>query len=152
MSQLELWRKSWNPFGAFGLTPRSMDRLLEDIYSPQLRQRMEKEVLSPGAEVHETKNMYSVKFDLPGVSKEQIKIDLHENTLTVSGERIDETKKVNDDKKTHLSEVFYGSFSRSFTFPQSVDAEKVEAKFDKGVLTVEIPKKDTAAQRQITIR
>jgi len=61
-------------------------------------------------------------------------------------------KKINDDKKTHLSEIYYGSFSRSFTFPQAVDAEKVEAKFEKGVLNVDIPKKDAAAQRQITIR
>lgn len=150
MSQIELWKKGWNPLSEFSLVPRGLDRLLEDLYSPQARQRMEKAIVSPGAEVHETKNMYSIKFDLPGVSKEQIKIDLHENTLTVSGERSEERK--NDDKKTHLSEIYYGSFSRSFTFPLSVDAEKVEAKYDKGVLTVDVPKKDATPQRQITIR
>lgn len=152
MSQLDLRKRGWNPFGEFGVIPRGFDRLLEDIYSHQFRQRAEKEVLSPFAEVHETKNIYSVKFDLPGVAKEQIKIDLHENTLTVSGERSDEAKKVNDDKKTHLSEIYFGSFSRSFTFPQPLDAEKVDAKFEKGVLTIDIPKKDAAAQRQIPIR
>jgi HSP20 family protein len=69
-----------------------------------------------------------MRFDLPGVSKDQIKIDLHENTLTVSGERKTERKEGDAESKKHVSEVYYGSFMRSFTFPQTVDPERVEAR------------------------
>jgi len=146
MSQLDLWRKNWDPFKELGLFPRWMD----ELHSPQLRQRMDKVVMSPSVEVNETKMAYLLRFDLPGVSKDQIKIDLHDNVLTVSGERKEERKE--DDKKTHVSEVYYGSFSRSFNFPEGVDAERAEAKFENGVLNLTIPKKETSGKRQISIR
>lgn len=147
MSQLDLWKRSWDPF-----SPRSLDKFFEDFYTPRMSQQLEKMNMSPSVDVSETKNMYNMKFDLPGVGKDQIKIDLHDNVLTVSGERKEEKKEEDKDKKTYLSEVAYGSFMRSFTFPEGVDAEKAEAKFENGVLTLNIPKKEGNSKRQISIK
>lgn len=147
MSQIELWKKNWDPF-----SPRSLGRFFDDFYTPALANKADRVAVSPNVEVHESKNKYSMKFDLPGLTKDQIKIDLHDNVLTVSGERRDEKSEEDKERKTYLSEVSYGSFMRSFTFPEGIDAETSAAKFENGVLTLDIPKKETAAKRQITIK
>ncbi len=153
MSQIDLWKRNWEPFKDMGVFSRGMDRWLEDIYGPSsLRQNLSRNLLSPSVEVQENKNSYQLKFDLPGVSKDQIKIDIHENTLTVSGERREEKKEEDKEKKTHFSEVSYGSFSRNFTFPERIDAEKSEAKFENGVLNLSIPKSEQSSKRQIFVK
>lgn len=152
MANIDVWRKSWDPFRELNLMPRALDRWFEDIYSPEQRARMEKAVLSPTVEVKESKMAYMVRFDIPGVPKDAIKVDLHDNVLTVSGERKEETKEEDKDRKTHYSEVSYGSFSRSMTFPEAIDAEKAEAKYDSGVLTLTLAKKETTGKRQISVR
>lgn len=149
MSQLDLWKKSWDPFKE--LAPRSMERLFEDFYSPRWRKEMEKAQLSPSVDVSETKTAYSLKFDLPGVPKDQIKVDLHENSLTVSGERREEKSQPEKEGKSHVSEIYYGSFSRSFSFPEAIDIEKSSAKFDNGVLLLNLSKKETSNRRQIPV-
>jgi HSP20 family protein len=150
---LDFWR------GSFMSPPRenrfqsAFDRLFEDWAGARLNQgEMQKYTFNPSCEVTESKTAYLVKFDLPGVPKEQIKIDLHEGYLTVSGERKEERKEEDKDRKRHFSEVFYGSFSRSFSFPTQVDAERVEARFDNGVLTVNVPKAEASRARQISVR
>jgi len=102
--------------------------------------------------MREAKDSYMMKFDLPGLTKDQIKIDFYENTLTVSGDRKEEKTTEDKDAKVHYSEMSYGSFTRSFSFPQAVDVEKANAKFDNGVLTVEVPKRDGGNRRQIQVR
>lgn len=105
---------------------------------------------NPSCEVTETASHYKMKFDIPGVQKDQIKIDLHDNCLTVSGERRDEKKE--DKDRHHFSEMFYGNFLRSFTFPTKVDPEKVEAKYENGVLNIQIPKNTPTTARQIYVK
>ena len=107
---------------------------------------------NPRSEVSETKTHYNFKFDLPGLTKDQIKVELLDNRLTVSGERREEKKEEDKERKTHFSEVFYGSFTRSFDFPTSVDAEKVDAKYDNGVLTLAVPKTMSSSAKQIGIK
>lgn len=151
MSQLELWKKNWEPFKEFGQWPRAWDRFFDEIGSSQLRQRADSPMVSPTVDVRETKTHYQMKFDLPGMTKDQIKIDLNDNTLTVSGERNEEKIERSEDKRSHLSEVYYGSFYRSFTFPEAVNAEKSEARYENGVLSLNIPKLETPKKRQVTI-
>lgn len=152
MSRLELFKKNWDPFKELGLAPRNLEKFFDDFYAPQLKRNPDAVLITPSVDVEESKTQYTLKFDLPGIPKDQIKIDLDEKSLTVSGERREERKEEGADNKTHLSEVYYGSFSRSFTFPESVDAEKSEAKYDTGVLTLNIPKKEVSTKRQITVR
>jgi HSP20 family protein len=111
-----------------------------------------KYVFSPNFEVTEDKNAYYLKVDVPGVPKDSIKIDLHDNRLSVSGERKEEKKVDDKESRTHFSEIYYGSFSRSITFPVPVDAEKTEAKYDAGVLNLVIAKKTALNSRQIAIK
>ncbi len=150
MSNLDLWRSSqlreWNGF------QRAMDRLLEDLGVPQTRinSNLKTNDFNPSVEISETKNQYILKFEVPGIPKDQIKIELHDNRLIVSGEKREEKKE--DDKRHHYTEVSYGSFMRTFTLPTQVNAEKVEAKVDHGVLTIALEKTDQQRARQINIR
>lgn len=130
---------------------REFDRFFDDL---GLLRRGESDLtkygFSPHCEVTEDKSNYLLKFDLPGIPKEEIKVDLHDNRLTVSGERKEE--KHDDTKRKHFSEVFYGSFSRSIEFPTSVNAELVSASYDNGILSVTVPKTDGVKARQISIK
>lgn len=147
---LDFWRGSLlTPFRDAQFQ-RAVDRIMDDWAGPRMKGELQNYSFNPTCEVSETKANYLLKFDLPGVNKDQIKIDMHENQLTVSGERREEKKE--EDKKRHLSEVFYGSFMRSFTFPTTVDPERIEAKYDNGVLSISVPKSEATRARQITIR
>ncbi len=84
------------------------------------------------------KNIY-VEAEIPGVKKEDIKITLQDNILTISGDKKKE-KEENDKKNFFRSERVYGSFTRSFTLPDEIDPDSVEAKFDNGILNVTIQK------------
>lgn len=145
MNNLDFWRG-----GGFN-TLRAMERLLDDWGYPR-RGELQEGLFSPQCEISESKSFFLVKMDAPGMTKDQLKIDLHDNTLTLSGERREEHKEDDKDRKTHFSEVKYGSFMRIFTLPKPVDAERVEAKYEQGVLSLLIPKSETARTRQITIR
>ena len=150
MSNLELWRNNWSPFRDMSGLSRVMDRMLEEWPGNRAANDPKQYSFNPSCEVTEDKMNYRLKVDLPGVPKDNIKIDLHENRLTISGERTEEKTTDDKDHRTHFSEMFYGSFTRSMTFPMAVDAEKVEAKFEHGVLNVTIAKKTAANSRQIT--
>lgn len=106
--------------------------------------------IGPRCEITESESAYFLKIDLPGIDKDDIDIDLHESRLTVSGERRqDELTKT---QKSHLSELRYGSFSRSFTFPTPVDSEHVHARFENGILFIEINKESSKISRKISIK
>jgi HSP20 family protein len=79
-----------------------------------------------------------------------VRIEIHENQLTVSGERREEKKE--EAKRYHFSEVSYGNFLRTFTLPANIDAERVDAKFENGVLNVTVAKTETARARQVAIK
>lgn len=101
------------------------------------------------AESVETEHAYRLTFDIPGVKKEDLKIEFKDRTLTLSGERKQaETKET--DRHT-LRERVYGTFSRSFVIPEGVDAENIQAAYQDGVLEVTIPKAPEAKARAIQI-
>jgi HSP20 family protein len=92
----------------------------------------------PAVNTREADDAYYIEVDLPGVKKEEISIDVNDNVLTISGERkVEEERK---DEEFYRVESFYGKFERSFTLPEDVDADKIEAEAKDGVLTVKIPK------------
>ncbi|MBK9324334.1 MAG: Hsp20/alpha crystallin family protein [Bdellovibrionaceae bacterium] len=147
MSNLELWKRSMSPWAELdGLFDNFLKQEAPTTWSGNMKRAMAARV-----EVSETPQAFLVKFDIPGLKKEDIKIDLHDNRLTVSGERREE-KREERDHKVHYSELSYGSFARAYTFPTAVDAEKVEAAYDGGVLSLHIPKLGNAKARQITIK
>merc|ERR1711941_130863 len=87
---------------------------------------------TPQVDISETDKDFEIQFALPGVKKDDIKIDLNDDRLTVSGER--KLKNEKNEKNYHSVESYYGSFSRSFYLPDNVNVEKVDAAYKDGVL------------------
>lgn len=104
---------------------------------------------APSCNVKENAKEYIVQFDIPGVKKDEIKIELDNNRLSVSGER--KESKEEKDSKSYFSESYYGSFMRSFALPTAVDQSKVDASFENGVLTVKVPKTQASNVKEIKI-
>lgn len=105
---------------------------------------------APTCELEETHKNYVLKFEIPGVKRDQVKVDLEGSQLTVSAERKEE--QTSDTKRKHYSEFRYGSYSRSFTFPTPIDESKVDARFEDGVLSITVPKTSPTAPKQIKIQ
>ena len=118
---------SWDPF--FGGRPAS--------------------AFAPAFEVKETTDAFVLKADLPGVAEADLDIAVHNSVLTVSGSRQAEERK--DGESYALYERQFGSFSRSFALPDMADGERIEAKMDRGVLTLTIGKKAEAKPRKIAV-
>jgi HSP20 family protein len=106
-------------------------------------------VFSPPFEVKETPDAFVLKADLPGVAEPELDLAVHNNVLTVSGSRRAEERK--DGESYALNERQFGTFSRSFALPDMADGERIEAKLDRGVLTLTIAKKAAAKPRRIAV-
>jgi|JI10StandDraft_1071094.scaffolds.fasta_scaffold2108528_1 HSP20 family protein len=104
---------------------------------------------APTVDITEGPEAITVHAELPGIAPDDVKIDLENNVLTLRGERRIEKKK--DEGTAHRVERFYGSFSRQFLLPRTVDAEKIEADLKDGVLTVRLPKRTEVKPRQIAV-
>ena len=96
----------------------------------------------PAVNITEQKNEYLVSLAAPGLKKEDFKIDVDGNMLTISSEK--EESKEEKDKKFNRKEYSYSSFSRSFTLPEEINKEKIEAKYEDGVLKISLPRKEEA--------
>lgn len=123
-------------------------RLFQDTVSRLLSEPASRP-WAPSVDILETENELLLKADLPGVEMKDVDIQLENGTLTLRGERKFESEK--KDGGYHRIERSYGSFARSFTLPETVDAETVKADYKNGVLTVTLPKKELAKPRQIRV-
>ncbi|HEY6306600.1 MAG TPA: Hsp20/alpha crystallin family protein [Candidatus Angelobacter sp.] len=113
------------------------------------KQQPEFGTFAPPVDVYEDEHNLVLKIEAPGVNEEDLHVSVENNTLTVSGER----KLENEEKEEnfHRIERRYGSFTRTFRLPNTVDPEKVEAGYDKGVLKVTLAKRAEAKPKQIKI-
>ncbi len=139
----------WNPYteleyavnGLFdrpvGLCPTWDDRNAEAL------------VWQPPVNVYEDKDHLSIEAQLPGIDLNDIELSVKEQTLNLRGERKAEAEKSKDGY--HVREARYGAFSRSFSLPNTVNADEAKATYDKGVLTITIPKQEKAKPRTIQI-
>ncbi len=99
----------------------------------------------PAVNITEEKDQYQVSLAAPGLKKEDFKIDLDGNMLTISSEK--EEQKEENDKKFTRREYSYSSFSRSFTLPEEINQDKIEAKYEDGILKLVIPRKENSTQQ-----
>ena len=122
-----------------GLTPwfDDMDRWF-DLGFVLARREPSTRTWAPSVDIAEDDKKIVVRADLPGVEEKDVEVKVEENTLTLSGER--KYEKETEEENLHRVERAYGSFLRSFTLPDTVDTEKIGAKYDKGVLEITIPK------------
>jgi HSP20 family protein len=104
----------------------------------------------PPLDIYETKEKYVVKMELPGISADQVDVSVEDSTLSVSGER--EFYSDVPEEAFHRVERRYGSFTRSLSLPPTANPEGIDASFDKGVLTIEVPKAEEARPKKITIK
>ena len=106
--------------------------------------------LLPVVDVVENENEYIVKVELPGVNKNDVKITVQNEVLTVRGEKKQE--KVTEGENYHHTERSYGSFQRSFTLPSSVKSDNIDASYNDGILTVSVPKAEEAKPKEIEVK
>ncbi len=143
-----IWR---SPFYELEKIHREMNRFFEPAVSSNAG--VDGSLLdgfwSPCVDVIDRKEAIVVKADLPGLTKEDISVSIDNNVLTISGEKKHEHEEKDGD--VVRSERYYGGFHRAFTLPSSVDPEKVNAKFENGVLELALTKKEEAKPRQIRI-
>ena len=125
--------------------PSTFSNLVDRFFNESIA-RNGGSVFSPKVDVIENENSYEVQLAVPGVNKEDFKIEVNDNYLTVSGERKFTSEK--KDKNYHSVETQYGSFSRSFTLPENVDGTKINAKYNNGILELTIPKDEKKVLKQ----
>jgi HSP20 family protein len=132
--------------------PNRFGRLLGHMLESQ-RQRDDTSSLfghwMPPVDVIEERNTIRLVAELPGVKPEDVRISLEGSTLTLQGEKHKEEE--HEDDKVYRFERTYGMFERSFTLPATIDANQIVAKFDAGLLTIQLPKVEAAKPRQIAV-
>ncbi len=105
---------------------------------------------SPAVDITEEEGAFKVSAEVPGMSEKNIDVSLSGDMLTIKGEKRQEREEKGDNR--YLSERSYGAFQRSFSLPEDVDREKIAASFDKGVLTVTLPRSTKAAPKKIEVK
>jgi len=128
---------------------REFSRPFEGTLPAQTRETAEGIIWAPRVDLSETEDAYIIRMDLPGVNKEDISINYQDGTLTVSGERKLEQKE--EGENFYHVERVYGRFVRSFTFPKDIDADKIQAKYENGVLIITVPKAEANKPKTIKI-
>ena len=140
----------WNPFRDLNMLQDRMNRMFDDAGRTwRTDEPAATTTWSPAVDIFETEGEIVVKAELPGMERKDIVLNLENNDLTVRGERrfAKETK----DDNYHRIERSYGTFSRSFSIPATVDEEKIRADYRDGVLKIVLPKKEQAKPKQIRI-
>jgi HSP20 family protein len=141
----------WAPFRQLSELRSEIDRLFESpLHALASSSQQFLSGWAPVVDIHEERDHLMLRAELPGVKKEDLDISLHGDVLTISGERREE--KEFEQAQVYRSERFLGKFQRSFTLPVSVAADKVDANYRDGVLTVRLPKAEEAKPKQITIK
>jgi len=131
-----------------------MNRLFDDVFGDvgmPVAQAWNGGMLAPSIDVSETDGELHVKADLPGVSEKDVDVMLNDDILTIKGEKKSEREEKKEDY--YFAERAFGAFQRSIRLPFSVDADKVKARFQNGVLDIAIPKgKDQSRAKRISVK
>ncbi|MGA7907681.1 MAG: Hsp20/alpha crystallin family protein [Candidatus Sulfotelmatobacter sp.] len=140
----------WEPFREFSTLQDRMNRLFRESFSEAGRdESLTTSSFAPAADVYEDEHKVTLKIEVPGIDEKDIDVRVENNTLTVHGER--KIEKEEKEENYRRVERQYGSFTRTFTLPTTVDTDHVQANYDKGVLKIALPKKAEAKPKQIKI-
>ena len=133
------------------LRQSAFDRLESDLFK-RLEQQIQTAERVPAAEVHETEAGYSICLELPGVARDSIDVKATDRNLVISAERrAPQPESSEASAAALLSEIRYGTWSRSFRFPSGIDREAVQAVYRDGLLTVEVPKAQTLTSVTVNV-
>ncbi|HKS90822.1 MAG TPA: Hsp20/alpha crystallin family protein [Tepidiformaceae bacterium] len=141
----------WDPFAEFASMRTAMDRLFDQRFGrfPALRANEDLGPATLGLDVYETDGSYVVKAAVPGVSPDQLDISVEDDVLSIKGSF--EQKDESQDETYLRRELRSGSFERTLRLPPTVDAERADAEFDRGMLKLTLPKREEAKARSIKI-
>lgn len=137
----------WEPFRELTALQNEMNRWFG---TPSPGNGVRASTWAPASDVWETEDEFVLSFDLPGIPEDEISVEFDDDVLTVSGERsrIEESS----DEHFHRFERRYGAFQRSVSLPAGVDESKINARYDKGVLEIRVPKPEEQKPRRIEIQ
>jgi len=130
----------WDPF-------EEMNRLHDHFFSGR---GLSKRAFQVAVDIREEDDAFFVDAEVPGLSADEVHIDVEKNVLTIRGER--KVEKEESEGTYRRVERQYGSFSRSFTFPETVDSDKISADLKDGVLALKLPKKEAPTPRSISVK
>ncbi len=137
----------WEPFSDLVSLRDDMDRLFETFFGQNPEDR--EGFWTPILDIEESNGNIVVKAEIPGMEKDEIKVSVRNNMLSISGER--KQKIETKDKTFHRIERSYGKFSRTITLPSEVDADKIKAAYKDGVLNITLPKPESMKPKQIEV-
>ncbi|MFZ0958117.1 MAG: Hsp20/alpha crystallin family protein [Candidatus Sulfotelmatobacter sp.] len=139
----------FEPYRELSTLQDRLNRLFRESFREGQDESLTTSSFAPAVDVYEDEHNVTLKIEVPGIDEKDIDVRLENNTLTVHGER--KIEKEEKEENYRRVERHYGSFTRTFTLPTTVDAEKVAATYDKGVLKITLPKKAEAKPKQIKV-
>lgn len=140
----------WDPFRDLMSIQNELNRLFGRTYAGGEATGQSSGAWVPPVDIFETKDKYVVNVELAGVDADSVDVSVEDSTLVIRGERI--FYQDIPEEAFHRVERRYGPFARSVSLPQTANAERIEASFDKGVLTIEVPKVEQAKPKKISIK
>ena len=141
----------WEPFEGLTSLRQEMDRLFEHFFErPPTSMLGDGGTFEPAVEIADTNDSILVKAQVPGVSKENLHIDIMDDYLTLKGEMKEE--KTTEEKRFHRKEFRYGAFARTIPLPTAVKADQAAVQLKDGVLTITLPKGEQSKAKQIPIK
>lgn len=139
----------WDPFGELMSIQNELNQLFGRTYG-EGGERVRGAQWSPPLDVYETPERYVILVELPGVGSEDVDISVEDNVLTLTGER--KFYEGRGEDEFHRVERRFGTFGRTLSLPTTANPEGIEASFDAGVLTIEVPKREEAKPRKIQVK
>ena len=140
----------WDPFRDLVSLREKMNRLFEEAFTSRGEEKdLVAGTWTPSVDIYETESALVLTAEVPGIDENDIEIKIEDNTLTLTGER--RFEKETKEENYHRIERAYGSFYRSFTLPNSIDQDKIEAQHENGVLKINMPKKPELKPRKVKV-
>src|SRR5579862_557506 len=140
----------WDPLRDLATMQNRINRFVRESYSPEgPEEALTTTSFAPPVDIYEDEHTIALKMEVPGIDEKDIDVRIENTTLTVHGER--KFEKEEKEENFRRVERQYGSFTRSFTLPNTVDTEKVSATYDKGILKIKLSKKAEAKPKQIKV-
>jgi HSP20 family protein len=138
----------WDPFREFSTLQDRMNRMFRDSYGER-DEALTTSTFAPPVDVYEDEHNVTLKIEVPGIDEKDLDVRVENNTLTVHGER--KFEKEEKEENFRRVERQYGSFTRSFTLPNTVDTDSIQAAYEKGILKIQLAKKAEAKPKQIKV-
>lgn len=139
----------YNPFRELRTMQEQMNRMLDMAWNNEFGDELKEGAWQPPVDIYEDEKSVIIKAEIPEVDQKDIEVKIEGNTLTLKGER-KHTSEIRKENYYRVERCF-GQFQRSFSLPQSIDRDHIQASCDKGVLTITLPKLEEAKPKQITV-